>query len=75
MLERVSGSFTYIMPSSTHSMEEKSHGRQQARVCSVITNLENILDRDKWAGPRSLVRIESRIRDIKTGEFHKETRY
>lgn len=56
-------------------MEGKSHGREETRVCTVITNLENILDRDKWAGLKSIVRIESRTKDIKKGTVHKETRY
>ena len=75
MLERVSGSFTYIKASSEHTMEGKSHGRDEKRVCSVITNLENILDKEKWPGLKSLIRIESRMRDIKSGELHSEPRY
>lgn len=75
MLERVSGSFTYIKPSAVHTMQGKSHGREKTRICSVITNLENIIDRDKWKGLKSIVRIESRSKDIKTGTTHKETRY
>jgi len=75
MLDRVSGSFTYIKPSSVHTMEGKSHGREERRICSVITNLENIVDKEKWPGLKSLVRIESHMRDIKSGESHKETRY
>ena len=75
MLERVSGSFTYIKPSSVHTMEGKSHGREETRTCSVITNLENIIDRDRWVGLQSIVRIESRSKDIKAGTVHKETRY
>ena len=75
MPDRLSESFTYIKPSSVHTMEDKSHGRQESRTCSVITNLENIIDRDRWPGLRSIVRIESRTREIKTGEVHKETRF
>lgn len=44
---RVAGSFTYLKPSYEHVMEGKSHGREETRVCTVITNMENILDRDK----------------------------
>ena len=75
MNERVAGSFTYIKPSSEHTMEGVSHGREEKRVCSVITDLENILDKDKWAGLKSIIRIESRTKDIKKGTVHKETRY
>ena len=46
MFEKVFGSFTYLKPSSTHTMEGKSHGHEEIRVCSVITNLENIIDKD-----------------------------
>lgn len=75
MNERVAGSFTYIKPSSVHVMENTSHGRIEKRTCSVITNLENILDKDKWAGLKSLIRIESWVKDIKKGTVSKETRY
>ncbi|MDE6341044.1 MAG: ISAs1 family transposase, partial [Muribaculaceae bacterium] len=75
MLERVSGSFTYLKPSSVHKMEGKSHGREESRICSVITNLENIIDKDRWPGLKSLIMIESRMGDIKSGELHKEIRY
>lgn len=51
MNERVAGAVTYLnlKPPSEHIMEGKSHGREKTRVGTVITNLENILDRDKWA--------------------------
>lgn len=75
MLDRVSGSFTYIKPSSDHTMEGKAHGREETRTCSVITNLDNIIDKDKWAGLKSIVKIESRTRDVKSGQIHKETIY
>ena len=73
MPDRVSGSFTYIKPSSVHAMEGKAHGREETRVCSVITNLDNIIDKDKWAGLKSIVKIESRTSDVKSGQIHKET--
>ncbi|MCM1377037.1 MAG: ISAs1 family transposase [Clostridium sp.] len=75
MNERVAGSFTYIKPSSEHVMEGNAHGREERHVCSVITNLENILDRNKWVRLKSIIRIESRTKDIKKGTVHKETRY
>ena len=75
MLDRVSSSFTYIKPSSILTMEDKSHGREERRICSVITNFKNIIDKERWPGLKSLVRIESRVRDIKSGELHKGTRY
>ncbi len=75
MLDRVSGSFTYIKPSSEHTMDGKAHGREETGGCSVITNLDKIIDRDRWPGLKSIVRIESRTRDVKSGQIHKETRY
>ena len=47
MLDRVSGSFTYIKPSSEHTMDGKAHGREETGGCSVITNLDKIIDRDR----------------------------
>ena len=75
MLDRVSGSFSYIKSSSVHVMEGRSHGRDESRICSVITNLENIIDKDRWAALKCIVRIESRTKDTKTGAVHNETRY
>lgn len=56
-------------------MEGKAHGWEETRTCSVITNLDNIIDKDRWDGLKSIVRIESRTRDVKSGLVHKETRY
>ncbi len=66
MLDRVS---------SVHVMEGRSHGRDDSRICSVITSLENIIDKDRWAALKCIVRIESRAKDTKTGAAHNETRY
>ena len=75
MLDRVSGSFSYIKSSSVHVMEGRSHGRDESRICLVIMNLENIIDKDRWAALKCIVRIESRTKDTKTGAAHNETRY
>ncbi len=56
-------------------MEGRSHGRDESRICSVITSLENIIDKDRWAALKCIVRIESRTKDTKTGAVHNETRY
>ena len=68
MPDRVSGSFTYIRPSSDHTMEGKAHGREETRTCPVITDLDNIIDKDRWVGLKSIVRIESRTRDVMSGQ-------
>lgn len=72
---RVADSFTYLKFSSEHVMKGKSHGQEETRVCIVITNLENIPDKDSWTGLKSIVRIESRTKDIKKGTVNKGTRY
>ena len=71
MPDRVSGSFTDIKPSSDHTMEGKAHGREETRTCPVITDLDNIIDKDRCVGLKSIVRIESRIRDVMSGQIHK----
>ena len=75
MPDRVSGSFTDIKPSSGHAIEGKAHGREETRTCPVITDLDNIIDKDRCVGLKSIVRIESRTRDVMSGQIHKETRY
>lgn len=37
MLDSVIGSFTYIKPSSEHTMDGKAHGRQETRVSQPIS--------------------------------------
>lgn len=48
MLDRVSGSFTYINPSSEHTIEGKTQGREETKNCSGIINLDNIIDETDW---------------------------
>jgi predicted transposase YbfD/YdcC len=45
--------------------EEKGHGRQEYRACWVLTDLEGLEERSKWAGLRSVIVV---VRDRTVGD-------
>jgi predicted transposase YbfD/YdcC len=51
------------------------HGRIEERKCSIITDLNFILQREEWLNLHSVVRIDSKRTIKKTGEIQEETRY
>ena len=51
------------------------HGRIEERKCSIITDLNFILDRDSWMNLHAIARIDTRRTIKKTGEIQQETRY
>lgn len=51
------------------------HGRIEKRKCSVITDLDYLLDKENWANLKSIVKIESERTMKKTGEVQTFTRY
>lgn len=52
---------------------EKSHGRIETRICSVVKNLKGISNLENWTELKSLIRIESK-REI-NGIVSEELRY
>jgi predicted transposase YbfD/YdcC len=51
------------------------HGRVEERKCSIITDLNFILNRKEWQDFHSIVRIDSKRTIKKTGKIQEETRY
>ena len=58
-----------------HIWDDMGHGRIEQRTCSVITDLRFLDGRERWEGLRTIVRIESRRTDKRTGATSRETRY
>ncbi len=86
---RLSGSFG-MAPAHEHTYADVSTASLWASLSGIplsipATNapvnespaptVSNIIDKDRWVGLKSIVKIESRIKDVKTGGIHKETRY
>jgi predicted transposase YbfD/YdcC len=51
------------------------HGRIENRKCSIIKDLNYLLDSHSWRNLQSIVKIESERIIKKTGEIQKDTRY
>jgi predicted transposase YbfD/YdcC len=51
------------------------HGRIEERKCSIIKDLNFILDKTSWKDLRAIVRIDSKRTLKKTGEIQEEKRY
>jgi len=75
LLDDVTRSFEHKPCHDFYQTLDYGHGRIEERKCSVITDLNFILDRDSWSKLQSIVRIESQRTMKKTGEIQEETRY
>jgi predicted transposase YbfD/YdcC len=53
--------------------EENKHGRQEKRVCQVISDLQYFPDAENWVGIRTLVRVQSV--QVRGGKVLMEERY
>ncbi len=51
------------------------HGRVETRRCSVITNLDPILDAENWKGNKSVIKLESIRYNKTTTKTETEKRY
>jgi predicted transposase YbfD/YdcC len=51
------------------------HGRLEKRKCSVINDLDYLLDKENWQNLQSIVKIDSERIIKKTGEIQQFTRY
>jgi len=60
---------------TTHETLDKEHGRLETRRCTVITDVDWLEDREKWAGLNSLLRVESTTEHLKQNRISRETRY
>jgi len=58
-----------------HESVDKGHGRLEVRRCEVVTDIEWLQDRSRWAGLRSLIKIQSEVQHLKEQRTTTETRY
>jgi len=75
LLEDVTRSFDKKPCHEFYQTLDCGHGRIEERKCSIITDLDFLLDRNSWKNLYSIVRIESQRIIKKTGVVQKETRY
>ena len=75
LLEDVIRSFDKKPSDEVYQTLDCGHGRIEERKCSIITDLNFILNRDSWKNLRAVVRIESQRTFKKTGKIQQESRY
>lgn len=73
--QQVEKIFSIQTPLHSHQQMDIGHGRIEKRACDVISNLEFLDDRHKWAQLQSIVRIKSERHNKQTGQNSEETRY
>jgi predicted transposase YbfD/YdcC len=75
LLEDVMLSFDNKPCGELHQTLDYGHGRIEERKCSIITDLNFLVDRDSWKNLHAIARIESKRIIKKTGAIQEETRY
>ena len=75
LLEEIEDSFALSIPAETCTTEEIGHGRIETRKCSIITNLEDIEQKNNWKKLSTIIKIESEICNKKTGEISNAERF
>lgn len=61
-------------PEKTDTRHDLDHGRIETRACSVYTDLSHIENREKWAGLKTLARIQTETINKTTGKTGREQR-
>jgi predicted transposase YbfD/YdcC len=62
-------------PASQSTETNRGHGRVETRKCSVYNDLSGIAARERWAGLRSMIRIDSIRQVLSSGKTETETRF
>jgi predicted transposase YbfD/YdcC len=75
LLEGVKDCFQLQQVSTTETTTEKQHGRIEKRTCCVIHQPTEILDKEKWEGLQSVIRIQSDRHILASNKTTQETRY
>jgi predicted transposase YbfD/YdcC len=75
LLEGIEDSFKLQKITSEHTAVNKDHGRIETRTCSVIHQPTEILNIEKWASLKSIIRIESKREILSEKKTTQETRY
>ena len=75
LLEQTEDSFRFLEVASVHQDTDADHGRVEHRLCTVVSDLSMIEQKEQWKGLQSLVRIDAQRYIKTTGKSEKETRY
>jgi len=75
LLKGIQDCFKIQSISDTAITTEKQHGRVEKRACAVIHQPTEILEKEKWKGLQSLIRIESQRHILCSNKTTLETRY
>lgn len=62
-------------PISTYTDEDCGHGRVERRTCSAYDKLEHVEDVEKWAGLRSVFKVETEVYEKVSGKTTNECRF
>jgi predicted transposase YbfD/YdcC len=57
LLQDIVTIFNTTYKTKSHTTHEKSHGREETRVCTVSNDLYRIRDIDRWSGLQSIVKV------------------
>ena len=60
---------------SSYLTQDKGHGRQEERLCSVIPIKEGYQQAQKWQDAQSYIRVESFRLEVSTGKKQRQTHY
>lgn len=65
----------FSLPDRYWEKTECGHGRVEYRCCRVLPVGDYVVEREQWAGLKTLVQTQSRVTDKKTGKESAEVRY
>lgn len=75
LLDDIQEAFEQTAQPDSHTSIEKSHGRIEKRICSVITDMDWISKKQDWQGLQSIIRIETERTPLQSGEMQTEQRF
>jgi predicted transposase YbfD/YdcC len=75
LLEQTEDSFRFLKAESVSEDIDVDHGRVEVRVCTVISDLSMIEQKEQWKNLQTLVRIDAERYIKSTGKTENETRY
>ena len=74
LLEQTEDSFRFLEKQSVSQEIDAGHGRVEKRICTVISDLSMIEQKEQWKNLKSLVRVDAERYIKSTGKTETETR-
>jgi predicted transposase YbfD/YdcC len=75
LLDDALSSFSIQQPEEVYTEYFEGHGRMETRTCSIISNLNYIESKEKWANIRCIARVESERTIKSTAEVQNDVRF